>query len=485
MEKEAQSKVFEAFTQADTSTTRQYGGTGLGLAISKHYVELMQGNITVTSELGAGTCITINLPLPKSNSVVPVKRGLRGATAILLCDDQGTKDMVSSHLRLLGAKTSVTENASDLNREFGPAEFIIIDHEFLINQPSTIKLVNELTERRVLILTPLTGSPIMPEIDGLKCITKPITVSSIYDGASGFVSLSKSHNKISEIHEPERSHSHGRILVAEDVETNQKIAAEMLELLDYEIDIAENGYIAVEKFKLGSYSMIFMDCQMPVMDGFAATLEIRNFENKNKLSNIPIVALTAGISKEDRERCISVGMDGYLSKPFSISELSNSIRSFEHRISKAVSITSPVDDRIKQMNELGQNETNVNSDIFNIRAINNIREVEAQTGKILLPSILEGFKSQMQKKLVEIVTNLNDSDLEQLYRTAHAIKSMSANIGAERVRTISAEIEISGRNGVTVGVENLLLELSKAYDEFIEEFQSNFISEPNQILEVY
>jgi HPt (histidine-containing phosphotransfer) domain-containing protein len=91
----------------------------------------------------------------------------------------------------------------------------------------------------------------------------------------------------------------------------------------------------------------------------------------------------------------------------------------------------------------------------------------------------------MQKKLLEILNNLNDSDLEQLYRTAHAIKSMSANIGAEKVRAISSEIEISGRNGVTDGVDSLVSELSKAYEEFVEEFQSKFISEPNSLLKVY
>jgi CheY-like chemotaxis protein/HPt (histidine-containing phosphotransfer) domain-containing protein len=268
-----------------------------------------------------------------------------------------------------------------------------------------------------------------------------------------------------------------QILVAEDVEVNQRIATEMLQILDFDVDLAENGAIALEKFKSGSHILIFMDCQMPVLDGFAATKSIREFEQSNSLSPIPIIALTAGIGKEDRQRCIEAGMDGYLTKPFSMSELSESIKTFDNRINdRKHHLVQPKTETLpSKSNQLGVDHE-INSDIFNIRAINNIREIEEQTGRALLPSILEGFTAQMNQKLREISDNLKEGNSEKLYKTAHAIKSMSANIGAEKVRSISAEVEICGRTGKIVNVPESILELSAAYEEFVQEFRTSFMS---------
>ena len=476
MDKDAQSRVFEAFTQADTSTTRQYGGTGLGLAISKQYVDLMHGSIAIESEPGAGTCFTIQLPLRKSTSIVPAKRDLRGTTAFLLCDDQGTAQMVSSHLVRLGASTLVTKNESDLNRSISSDEFFIIDHEFFISHPSAVDLVYNLRESRILLLVPLTGIDAHSKLAGLKTVTKPITISSFYEAAREFFPLSAAGNRPASSTEPQIHRRKYRILVAEDVETNQRIATEMLELLDFEVDIAKNGAIAVEKFKTGFYSAIFMDCQMPVLDGFEATREIRNIEKAMRLETVPIIALTAGIGNEDRERCWSSGMDAYLSKPFSLSELSTVIGKYVNRSKNIAEVVSPPEDgkNMSIRREIFPLETN--PEIFNIRAINNIREVETQTGKAILPSILDGFKTQMQIKLIEISDYFDAGDSEMIYKTAHAIKSMSANIGAEKVRAISASMELNGRDGSICEIPKAILELSTAYEEFVEQFKSRFIS---------
>jgi len=216
---------------------------------------------------------------------------------------------------------------------------------------------------------------------------------------------------------------------------------------------------------------------MPVLDGFAATKKIREFEKSNSLLPIPIIALTAGIGKEDRQRCIESGMDGYLTKPFSISELSDAIRPFESRINDRLrNLPSPIFERAESVEAQQREQHGLNTEILNIRAINNIREVEQQTGRALLPSILDGFTVQMEQKLQEISDNLEKGDSEKLYKTAHAIKSMSANIGAEKVRSISAEVEICGRAGKIINVPESILELSAAYEEFVEEFRANFLT---------
>ena len=306
----------------------------------------------------------------------------------------------------------------------------------------------------------------------------------MHEAVSAIVSRDITNGAAAEKLEPDTNSGKDRILVAEDVETNQKIVTEMLQLMNFDVDIAEHGEAAVNKFQSKKYSLIFMDCQMPVMDGFAATRAIRKIENDNKLSPIPIVALTAGIGKEDRDQCSAAGMDGYLTKPFSISELSESIRKFDDIISSQRNAEQPNSAVKPKEPDPVTSITTLSSDgdpeIFNIRAINNIREVEKQTGKPLLPSILEGFTNQMQIKLEEISDNFSDRDSEKLYRTAHAIKSMSANIGAEKVRTISAQMEAAGKLGELSDEHIPLASLNMAYKEFVREFESKILNSLDQ-----
>lgn len=476
MDKETQNRVFEAFTQADTSTTRQYGGTGLGLAISKQYVEMMGGNIEVKSRPGEGTNITIQIPLLISDKLATTRRRIRGAQALLLCNDSGTVAMVSSHLSRLGVVTRQADNLDTLTEGLASNEFIVIDYNFLLDNPDSESSLQRIATNKVIVLSPLTVEKEFAVLSRWKSITKPITISSIYDGVSSFIH-DPTKETASSFGESTETSQRGkcRILVAEDVETNQKIAREMLQLLDFDVDIAGNGAIALEKFKSGSHALIFMDCQMPVLDGFAATQEIRKFEKIHSLPPIPIVALTAGTGKEDRERCIKSGMDDYLTKPFSLTELRKCVQSFDKKLLQKKNTESQPSIKPVKAKPLPSISSSINPKILNMRAINNIREVEEQTGQPLLPSILNGFMSQMHEKLEEIICNIESGDTEKIYRTAHAIKSMSANIGAERVRSISAQIEAKGRSGEALDEQISLEQLSGAFDEFIEEFQTRFI----------
>lgn len=266
-----------------------------------------------------------------------------------------------------------------------------------------------------------------------------------------------------------------QVLLVEDNAVNLKLAKRILEKLGCCVHTAENGEIGVRMFAANRYDAVFMDCQMPVMDGFAATEEIRRIERAGQLAPTPVIALTAGIGKEDRQRCEAAGMNDYLSKPFSLSELGACLSQLskgalsregqEHqgRLELPTSVAGTKDAQ------------NVDTEIFNMRAIDNIREVEKQTGKTLLPIILTGFRDQMDEKLRQISCNLNDGDTENLSRTAHAIKSMSANIGAERVRSISALIESKGKKGDTSDGYEAIRMLQLAYTEFVDEFDQAFI----------
>jgi CheY-like chemotaxis protein len=389
----------------------------------------------------------------------------------------GTIEMVSSHLRRLGATTRITTKVEDLTQPFGSNEFIILDYDFLIKNPDAQTAITNISDMRVIVLSLLTMNISLPKLAQWTSVTKPVTLSSIYDGAAKFISESSiPKNRLDASQPGHETNSRTKILVAEDVEINQKIATEMLQLLDFEVEIAENGEVAFQKYKSGSHVLVFMDCQMPVLDGFEATIKIREFEKQNGLPSIPIIALTAGISADDKERCLNSGMDDYLTKPFSISELRESILKLDKRIQRRIDHNEFQKESFNNSDREKIRPIALDSDIFNLRAINNIREVEQQTGRILIPSILDGYTNQMHQKLAEITLNFKDGDHEKIYRTAHAIKSMSANIGAEKVRTISADIEAKGRSGELVDGAASFALLDTAYNEFVQEFESRFIN---------
>ena len=262
-----------------------------------------------------------------------------------------------------------------------------------------------------------------------------------------------------------------RILVAEDVETNQLIAKEMLSMLGHTVDIAANGREAVTKYKSGKYDLILMDCQMPLLDGYAATRRIREIEVKSNIHRTPIVALTAGLSQHDEDKCRKAGMDYYLSKPFSIAEIKEAIEEFVpfnnmESLDAGKTVTS--------INGSNSDQDEEPNKILDSAAINNIKQVEVQTGNPILPSIFQGYKIQMEEKLDELERQIKEEDCKSIYRTAHAIKSMSANIGAAKVRAVSAKIESNSGSGRAGDLYKELECLTTSYMEFIDYFTHEF-----------
>ena len=266
-----------------------------------------------------------------------------------------------------------------------------------------------------------------------------------------------------------------KILVAEDMETNQRIATEMLQLLNCKVDIAQNGCEAVELFESTDYDLIFMDCQMPVMDGYTAAQSIRRIEQEEQLQAIPIVALTAGFEKTDEKRCRDAGMNHYLTKPFSMAELSNVLQSYIGHSEVLPPSSRPkaaVPEDIKA--EDGKTGDSSKDEVINFSAVENILEVERQTGKSILNTVFLGFTDQMNEKLRELQEDLSESDSERVYKTAHAIKSMSANIGAKRVQQLSADIEAASRLGSLNGLEAKVDEINLAYTQFAKFFRLEY-----------
>jgi signal transduction histidine kinase/ligand-binding sensor domain-containing protein/CheY-like chemotaxis protein/HPt (histidine-containing phosphotransfer) domain-containing protein len=467
MDQKTQERVFEPFTQADTSTTRQYGGTGLGLSISRHYIDIMGGDINVQSAPGKGTRITISVPLPVSVSAAAPMPEHQNTIASVFTDNRATFEMLSSVFDRVGIKANWLQKEA-LDMPIDIDNIIVVDYR---SEELTNELVNALESwenEQKFVLTALNAEFPNYLLSGWPRVAKPL-LSREFLGLLGIT------EDIGEDAQPEQSGSLSpdtiqkfNILVAEDLETNQHIIQEMLQLLGHNVDIAENGEVALEKYIHGSYSLIFMDCQMPVMDGYEASRAIRKLEAENSRDLTPILALTAGFDEKDKKRCQDAGMNGYVTKPFTLADIERHVAGFlgEAPRSNSSSISRPVETAPRESSPPA-NE----SDIFNTAAIESIRDIERQTGKPLLPSIFEGYTDQMQEKLKELEENLGHGDCVEVYRTAHAIKSMSANIGAEKVRSLSLKLEQQGKQEDLTDGSKMVEELTDAFQEFSLEFE--------------
>jgi signal transduction histidine kinase/ligand-binding sensor domain-containing protein/CheY-like chemotaxis protein/HPt (histidine-containing phosphotransfer) domain-containing protein len=468
MDHDTQSKIFDAFTQADASTTREYGGTGLGLAISSHYIELMGGTIEVDSIPTVGTKIEINVPVKAGQPSWITKDKTPIRIAMVEASNQPTYDMIVSHLALLGISSQKYD--SGLKKPIN-IDLILIDYD----TQDFNKKVKELSDFNFsglrIIATPLTKAAIPDFCADWAYVTKPLTLSSLKSATDSVISQGPSSRF--QTKRQKDFNELKRILVAEDVETNQKIAKEMITLLGYAVDIAANGEEALNKYQKNNYELIFMDCQMPIMDGYEATRKIREVEDIQKSSRIPIIALTAGFDRNDKEKCRKSGMDYYLTKPFSVSDLRQVLNKFLDKNDDELSRYLVEDEAVGDLSLDKGDE--FSQDIFNISAIDNIKEVERQTGRSLLPSIFSGFVEQMDEKLSEMSGQIKSGDAISVSRTAHAIKSMSANIGAEKIRLISSQIELAGKSDNLVILGQELERLMRSYSEFKKSFEAAFL----------
>jgi signal transduction histidine kinase/HPt (histidine-containing phosphotransfer) domain-containing protein/ActR/RegA family two-component response regulator len=470
MDEETQTKVFEAFTQADASTTREYGGTGLGLAISRQYVDLMGGEIHVKSKLGVGTQITISVPLESKSepqTATPLNATL---VAEVYCEEKNTREMIRSQLEIVGIEATDDTTIHGSQGDSSSERIRIVDLDSY-----DIKLVDSLkgssnNQHKGIALTKLAQVAPPKDLENWIVLGKPLTGSLLDDALSRYLGSSTTEQQPANLKPRPADENQKVILVAEDVETNQKIAREMIEMLGCKVKIAENGLDAFEQFKQTNFDLVFMDCQMPVMDGFQSTRSIRKYEEENKITPTPIVALTAGINQSDREDCKSSGMDQYLTKPFSIAELKDAIEICSGSIDKKSTAPPP-----KQPELSSDADTPSDDTLFNYTAIENLIEVERQTGNKILPEIFNGFTSQMESKLKELENDITGKDFEAMYKTAHAIKSMSANIGAKKVREISLEVESKGKAGEPIDYTPFLNLLQTEYQEFRTAFENRFL----------
>ncbi len=318
MTKEQQSRIFEAFSQADVSVTRKFGGTGLGLTISKKFVELMGGQLHLESTENEGTRFYFTIPLAGIPSVEADYVSLFADLTLgkYIPDTTFTlNNYVESYLENFKLKTerfNTVDQLRILNREHEcDSYWLDIDHA-----PSNIlEAVTHLPKESVVAIANVTSRKLIEdlEIPQENVIYKPVTVTKLKNMLTKLAQIDT--ETIEESTERVFHNYNAKVLVAEDNRINQKLMGRLLEEHGVDVDFSDNGLEAFEKRKSNDYDLIFMDIQMPIMDGIESTHEILDYEEDEEVAHVPIIALTANALKGDRERFIKEGMSEYITKP--------------------------------------------------------------------------------------------------------------------------------------------------------------------------
>ncbi len=335
-------RVFSAFSQADSSTTRRYGGTGLGLAIAKQLVEMMQGQITPASEPGEGSVFSFEIPFMKQDALARAGHArpqqLQGLRVLVVDDNASSREALE--LELSGGAmryTGVESGAAALHALAHAADhdvafdLAIIDFDMPemdgLELAQAIKADGRFAAMPLIMLSSVTASA--DHLDHRvahvnHCLTKPVRQSDLDEALVATMALRRIASADSPaqalVCRPEQLVGH--VLVVEDNLVNQMLAAAMLQSLGVTYAIAEDGLCALKQLSCESFDLVLMDCHLPEMDGFQATAEIRRRQHEGQLCHtLPVIALTANAVDDDRERCIAAGMDDYLSKPYSRDQL--------------------------------------------------------------------------------------------------------------------------------------------------------------------
>lgn len=476
---EKQAALFQSFSQVDASTTRKYGGTGLGLAIVKQLVALMKGRVGFESEPGWGSRFWFSLPFKDVSETRTFKQNDAHVQLICVSDQEGYKS-IEKHASLWACQVDFVDSVDDCYQKIAHIDSRIYRCIVLLNdldQQSEIQRrvsqirAPEIVEK-VQVVPILSVSQISnnensaAKLEGL-VLSRPIKpfalfrmIQMIVEGEVAHISSQGSRpNRQDKLH----------VLLVEDNPINQEVACGILESLSVNVDVASNGLRALAKLcEKGPayYQIIFMDCQMPGIDGYETTGLIRRGNIGVDYTRVPIIAMTANAMKGDKEKCLDAGMSDYISKPIEVSLLENKLASWWQPNDSAI-VNAPKKlfgndqcEENEQNNEAGKAGENFDPSVWDRDAFYKRLKGKKERIDRLVNMFLDGMPERMDR----LKDAVEEADAKHVYSIAHEIKGVSGNISAGSLHELAAQLEAMGKGGDLSGAGPVFHDANIAFE---------------------